>query len=146
MIANGASAALADPLLTEITIFEYVPAAVGVPDSVPVAMLKVAQAGMFWTLKESAAPASLACGVKAYAVPTVSVVAGVPVMLGGALTGGGAAAVAADTLMVKGASDAAAKPSLTLITMLREVPALALVGVPESCPVVLLKLAQEGLP
>src|ERR1700733_2077308 len=48
------------------------------------------------------------------------------------------------TAMLKGASDAEAKPSLTLITILEYVPTLALVGVPQSSPVLLLKLAHDG--
>ena len=35
-------------------------------------------------------------------------------------------------------------PSLTLITMLEKLPTYARVGVPVSCPVALLKLAQGG--
>src|SRR5580700_8924429 len=48
------------------------------------------------------------------------------------------------TVMLNGASDAAAEPSLTLITMLLNVPTLALDGVPESLPELLLKLAHDG--
>jgi hypothetical protein len=53
-------------------MFEYVPtsAAVGVPDNSPVALLKVAQLGAFFTLKLSAAPlGSVVAGVKLYALP-----------------------------------------------------------------------------
>jgi hypothetical protein len=53
--------------------------------------------------------------------------------------------VTAVTAMAKGASDALNVPSLTLITMLEERLARALAGgVPESSPVLLSKLAQEG--
>ena len=43
---------LAVPSLTLITMFEYVAmsAAVGVPESLPVEVLNVAQAGLFWML------------------------------------------------------------------------------------------------
>src|ERR1700683_2362709 len=49
------------------------------------------------------------------------------------------------TVMLNGASDAEAEPSLTLITILRNTPALALVGVPDSSPVRLLKFAHDGV-
>ena len=64
-IENDASDAEACPSLTLIEMFENVPAAVGVPDSCPVVVLKVAQAGMFATLNVSVVPASgsLAVGV-----------------------------------------------------------------------------------
>ena len=55
---------------------------------------------------------------------------------------GGAAAV---TVIVNGASEADAVPSLTEIVMLAYVPAFAEVGVPDSCPVVVLNDAQEGM-
>lgn len=50
------------------------------------------------------------------------------------------------TLRVKGASEALAAPSLTLITILLELPTLAVFGVPASVPVLVLKLAHDGLP
>jgi len=104
-------------------------------------MLKLAQDGLFCTLKERALPlGSLACGVKAYAVPAMSVVGGVPEMVGGALGG----LTGAVTAMLKGASEACPAPSLTVITMFEKLPAA--VGVPVSWPVAELKLAQDGLP
>lgn len=51
-----------------------------------------------------------------------------------------------NTLSVKGASDALAAPSLTLITTVVELPTLAVAGVPDSVPVAALKLAHDGLP
>ncbi len=103
----------------------------------PVATLKVAQDGRFCTLNESASPlVSLACGVKVYAVPAVAMVAGVPEMVGG-LAG-------AETVIEKAGSEALAEPSLTEITILEKVPTLAVVGVPESWPVAVLKLAHAG--
>jgi hypothetical protein len=47
--------------------------------------------------------------------------------------------------MLNGASEAEAWPSLTLITMLKNAPTLALEGVPLKVPVEVLKPAQEGL-
>jgi hypothetical protein len=49
LIENAASAAVALPSLTEITMFAYVPmfGAVGVPWRRPVAVLKVAHVGRF---------------------------------------------------------------------------------------------------
>ena len=48
------------------------------------------------------------------------------------------------TVIVNGASVAVACPSLTPITMLLNVPMLALVGVPERSPVLALNVAQLG--
>src|SRR5579862_9206859 len=48
------------------------------------------------------------------------------------------------TVMLNGASDADADPSLTLITIFLNVPAFALDGVPASLPELLLKLAHDG--
>src|SRR5450432_2828941 len=52
---NAASALEVVPSLTLITMFEYVPtfAAPGVPDNVPVVLLKVSHEGRFATLKVS---------------------------------------------------------------------------------------------
>ena len=54
------------------------------------------------------------------------------------------ATTAALTVMAKAANEADALPSLTLITMPEVVPTSAAAGVPLSCPVAVLKLAQEG--
>lgn len=65
VIENDGREALAWPSLTEIAIAPSVPVQTGVPESVPVAMLKDAQSGLFLMLKDSALPsASLALGVK----------------------------------------------------------------------------------
>jgi hypothetical protein len=133
-----------DPSLTEMTMLEYVPtfALAGVPETVPVAMLKVAHDGRFCTLKESASPSvSRAVGVKMYGVPAISVVDGEPEMVGGGLAG---AEAAAETLIEKGASEARAWPSLTLMMMFVKLPTFVLLGVPESWPVAELKLAHAG--
>ena len=113
MIENAASAALALPSLTLITMFEYVPALapVGVPDSCPVAVLNVAHAGRFAIANVSVSPSpSAAVGRNVYALPALTVLAGVPLIVG-ALFG------AAATVIENGASAALALPSLTLITM-----------------------------
>src|SRR6185503_15238233 len=84
VIVNAGSDALAVPSPTLITMLPKAPAAVGVPASRPVAVLKVAQLGRFAIANVSVPPSgSLAVGVKAYAVPTVTVVAGVPEIAGG---------------------------------------------------------------
>ena len=86
--ANAASEALEVPSLTDITMPEVVPTAVvaGVPDSWPEAMLNVAQLGLFCTLKLRVLPlGSVVVGVKLYAVPAVTEVAGVPEIVGAAV-------------------------------------------------------------
>src|SRR5687768_17202102 len=71
------------PSLTRITIEECVPAAVGVPLKRPVVVLNDAQAGLFVIENPSVSPfASLAVGWKLYAVPTVAVRLGVPLIVG----------------------------------------------------------------
>ena len=65
VIENAGSATFVAPSLTVIAMFEYVPtlAAVGVPLSRPVNVLKVAHAGRLTMLKRSGSPsASLAVG------------------------------------------------------------------------------------
>jgi len=69
------------------------------------------------------------------------VVLGVPEIVG-------AWAVVPDTAVTtieKVVSEAVLVPSLTLIAMFASVPAFPLAGVPESVPVDVLKLAQEGM-
>ena len=69
-MAKAGRETLVVPSLALMAMFEYVPtsAAVGVPDSSPVAVLKVAQTGVFLMLKASAAPlGSVVAGVKLYA-------------------------------------------------------------------------------
>ncbi|HXQ21002.1 MAG TPA: hypothetical protein VN812_04965 [Candidatus Acidoferrales bacterium] len=62
--------------------------------------------------------------------------AGVPVMVGGA---------GAVTVIVNGARDADAVPSLTEIVILANAPTLVDAGVPDSWPVVVLNEAQDGM-
>ena len=54
------------------------------------------------------------------------------------------ATTAAFTAIANGVNDADVLPSLTLITIPEVVPTSAAVGVPLSCPVAVLKLAQDG--
>ena len=101
-------------------------------------VLKVAQLGWPEIEKVSVLPlGSVVVGVKLYAEPAVTEAAGVPLIVGGGL-------LAAFTVIEKLGSEALLVPSLTEITMLEEVPTLAACGVPESWPVLALKLAQLG--
>ncbi|MEQ1579368.1 MAG: hypothetical protein ABL964_02160 [Steroidobacteraceae bacterium] len=87
------------PSLTLILIPENVPAAVGVPASLPVLVLKVAHAGLPEMLKVKVLPSrTLADGWNVYAVPMVAVVGGTPAIVGGVFpVGVGAGVVAAVT-------------------------------------------------
>src|SRR5512141_3470785 len=79
---------------------------------------------------------SLAVGVNVYCVPTVAVVGGVPEITGGAFD---------DATVIENAGSAVeALPSLTLMTMLLNVPMLVAPGVPCSNPVAVLKVAHVG--
>src|SRR4051812_39069738 len=85
---NGASDVVAIPSLTLMTMFEYKPSAVGVPDSVPDVVEKLAHEGLFCTLKVNASPsASLPFGVNEYPRPTDPATAGMPEITGAALGG-----------------------------------------------------------
>jgi hypothetical protein len=141
LMVKAASAALACPSLTLMMMFANVPALLGIPLKVPSVVENVAQTGLFWMLKVSASPSgSLAVGVKSYALPTVTEVGGVPEIVGARLVSGGSV-----TVIVNAARDAFACPSLTVITISAKVPTLAVLGRPESRPVVVEKLAQLGL-
>jgi hypothetical protein len=109
VIVKAGREALATPSLTLMTIPGSVPTsdAAGVPLSCPLAMLKLAHAGLLLIEKVRPLPAgSLAVGANEYATPTVALVAGVPEIEG-----------PATTAIVKAGSDADVTPSLTLITM-----------------------------
>jgi hypothetical protein len=139
-MANAGSAALVVPSLTLMTIFESVPtlAAAGVPESSPVVALKLAHVGLSVMEKLAFFPAStVAFGSNAYAWPATTDFAGDPAMVG--------FVYGADTSMENAASAAFAVPVLTLMVMSAYAPSCALVGVPLSSPVAMLKLAQEGL-
>jgi hypothetical protein len=112
VIANADNEADALPSLTLITMPEVVPtfAAVGVPLSCPVALLKLAQEGWLVMEKVRVLPdGSVVVGVKEYAVPTVTLVAGEPEIVG--------PETPAATVIAKAGSEALATPSVTLMTM-----------------------------
>jgi hypothetical protein len=115
VIVNGLSDADSWPSLTLITILLYEPTCelLGVPVSAPVAMLKVAQAGLLLTEKEIGLPSgSLAVGWKEYALPAVTLVGGDPEITGGWFVG-----VGAFTVIENAGNDAESWPSLTLMMM-----------------------------
>src|SRR6187401_3475724 len=85
---------------------------------------------------------SLPTGENAYELPAVTVVAGVPVMVGARLAGG--VAGAACTVIVN-CNCAVAWPSLTMITIGPVLPMSAAVGVPVLWPVEGVKVSQAGL-
>ncbi len=136
-IANAGSDVVAFPSLTRMTMFEYVPTCVvvGVPDTLPVEALNVAQFGLFVMLKVSVSLfASIAVGWNAYATPTVAFVGGVPEIVGAAF----------ELARIENAgSELVLAPSLTLIWMFVQRPTAE--GVPYRRPVDVLKLAQLGL-
>ena len=109
------SEALEVPLLAVILMLAYAPtsAAAGVPDSSPVAVLKFAQEGSFCIENVRACPCgSVAVGLKLYAVPAVTAVAGVPLIVGGP------SAACAATVIVKAGSEALAVSLLAVMMML----------------------------
>ena len=59
--------------------------------------------------------------------------------------GGGEAVLPASTCTLKAGSVACFRPSLTVIVMLPYVPTFAADGVPESCPLLALKVAHAGM-
>jgi hypothetical protein len=112
-------------------------AVAGVPCRRPVAVLNDAQLGLLVMLNVSVLPfASLAVGVNVYCVPTVAVVGGAPEITGGVFDDA--------TVIENAGSGVEALPSLTLITMLLNVPMLAAPGVPRSSPVLTLNVAHVG--
>lgn len=90
IVNAGKLTAAALPSVTLIEIPEKVPAcpAAGVPDSPPVAVENVAHAGLLLMLNErESESASDAVGVKLYALPAATEVAGVPEIAGAELAG-----------------------------------------------------------
>ena len=84
-IENAARSASALPSETLMMICEVVPTsfAVGIPVRSPDPVSNVAHAGLFWIAKVSASPSlSEALGWKEYGVPTITVVTGVPEIVG----------------------------------------------------------------
>ncbi len=71
--------------------------------------------------------------------------AGVPEIVGGGSDVELVALVLASTCIANAGRVALFQPSLTAITMFEYVPALPAEGVPESCPLLLLKVAHDGL-
>jgi hypothetical protein len=141
VIANEGSDAVARPSFTLMTMPDVVPtfAVDGVPLNRPVDVLNVAQVGMPWMLNVSGSlSASVAVGWNAYAWPAVTLLAGVPVMVGAVLGG-------ALTVIANEGNDVVALPSLTRMTMPDVVPTFAVVGVPLKRPVVVLNEAHAGL-
>jgi hypothetical protein len=137
VIVNAASDALAEPSVAVMTMFPDVPAAVGVPLSCPVVVLKLAHAGWLLIEKRSGSlSGSLAEGVKLYVEPTMTDAGGVPEIVG--------AEFDRDCARIENAGSAVVlTPSLTLIWMLVQKPTLP--GVPLSRPLPVLKLAHAGL-
>ena len=100
--------------------------------------MKFAQDGAFMMLNVKGLPSgSPAAGVNEYSAPPAILVAGVPEMVG-------ELSAAGSTWMENAGSEMGAAAVLTLITILPNVPAFAVVGVPESDPVAVLKVAQAG--
>ena len=100
--------------------------------------MKFAHDGALRALKVSALPSgSPATGVNEYSAPPATLVEGVPEIVG-------ALSAACCTSMENAGSEMGAAAPLTLITMLANAPAFAVVGVPESDPVAVLKVAQAG--
>ena len=99
-------------------------------------MSKVAHVGRFTMANVKGLPSgSLAVGWNEYGAPCKIDVVGVPEIVGGRFGAG-------LTVIVKAGSAALALPSLTLITMLANVPAA--VGVPWSRPVLAVNVAHAG--
>jgi len=83
VMLNAGSAAESDPSDTRMTMLLYLPAAAGVPASLPLLALKDAQEGLLLMENLSALRcASFADGVKVYALPAMTVAGGVPLMVG----------------------------------------------------------------
>jgi hypothetical protein len=137
---NAGSDAVEVPSVTRIVMELKVPVAVGVPARRPVAVSKVAQDGRFTMLNVSRSPfGSRAVGVKLYAVPTLAVVGGVPLIVGAVEL---PPPPEAGLITMLNHSDAEVTPSVTMTATLENVPAA--VGVPEIRPVEVLNVAQDG--
>ena len=126
-------------VLTLITILAKSPAfaVVGVPESDPVAVLKLAQVGRLTIekLRATAAVGLVTTGVKLYGWPAMSLEAGVPVIVGAAGGVGATGSVRSScgiTLMRNGPTVARVVPSDTPISISPEVPTFVPSGVPES--------------
>ena len=112
VIAKAGREADAVPSLTPITIPEVVPtsAAAGVPLSCPLAVLKLAQEGLFVMEKVRLLPdGSVAVGVNEYVIPTVTLEPGEPEIVGPERPPA--------TVIANADSEALATPSVTPITI-----------------------------
>ena len=110
----------------------------GVPDNSPVTTLNDAQPGRFCTLKVIGSLfGSDAVGTNEYAVPAVTDDDGVPLIVG--------AAFAAFTVIEKTGKEAVKTLSETVMAIPAYVPSSPDCGVPASCPVDELNVAQPGL-
>jgi hypothetical protein len=139
VIENGGNETFTEPSVTMIVMFAYVPtlAAAGVPLSPPEAELNVAHTGLFAMLKRSGSPsASRAEGWKLYGEPITTEDGAAPLSTGAVLSRLLARIEKLDSARVL-------VPSLTAMRMSVHQPTEE--GVPESWPVVLLKLAHAGL-
>jgi hypothetical protein len=118
---------------------ENVPVAPGVPASLPVEVLNVAHDGLLRIENVSGLPSgSLAVGWKEYAVPTLAVLGGVPVMVGDLFALG-------FTTSEYAGSDTFVVPSVTEMTIPLQVRACSANGLPYKRPVVVSKDAKPGL-
>lgn len=84
VMLNAGSEAVRRAVLAEMTIFESVPSAFacGSPESAPVEALKLAQLGWFLILNVTFSPLEpLTCGANQYALPAVTAVTGVPLIV-----------------------------------------------------------------
>jgi hypothetical protein len=141
VMLNALSDVFVLPSLTLMMMLLWVPLALGVPERVPVDVENVAQLGLFEMLKPKVSPsASLATGRKLYALPTFALDAGVPEIAGARFV-----VLLVPTLIEKAGKLTVLLPSLVLMTMLEYVPTCELAGVPLSTPVLLLKVAHDGL-
>src|SRR5262249_50834809 len=127
MLNAGCREAEVTPSVTMIMIEDVVPVALGVPESLPVVVLNVAQAGLLRMEKVSALPSgSFAVGWNEYDAPTAAVAAGVPEIVGDLLT------VFGFTVNEYVGSDTFVVPSDTEMTMLAHTRACSANGVPDN--------------
>lgn len=115
---------------------------VGVPDSSPVPVLKVAQLGCPMIEKVTVPLLAETPGWKVYVLPANTLAGGVP----DSVTVGAGAVLDVVTSIIKGCKDAVVGPSVAVIVMLPVIPTSLTVGVPDSLPVAVSKLTQFGCP
>jgi hypothetical protein len=138
VIENGGNVAAKEPSVAVITMLVYVPTldVLGVPDNLPVNRSNEAQPGLWLMLKRSGSPfGSLADGVKLYALPGATEVAGDPEIVGPPLS-------REVTRIENQIDELLFVPSLTRIRMPVHRPTLD--GVPVSAPLLELNVAHAG--